>query len=88
MHFYAANHTKYGLTPAPKLCEMFIHEGELNMKSCDDEMVGDTKVCREETGIAKESALALVRSTEERADGAAVCQTSMIYPTTEHMWRR
>lgn len=58
------------------------------MKSCADEMVGDTKVCREETGIAKESALALVRSTEERADGAAVCQTSMIHPTTEHMWRR
>lgn len=67
---------------------MFIHEAELNMKNYANLMVGDTKVCREETGLAKESTLALVRSTEERVAGAALCQASMIHPNSEHMWSR
>lgn len=66
------------LTPIPKLCNMFIHEAELNMKNHADEMVGETKVCKK-TGLAKGSTLAWVRSVEERAARAALCQTSMIH---------
>lgn len=55
---------------------MFIHEAELNMKNCADEMVADTKVVREETVHAKKSTLAWVRSMEKRAAEAALCKTT------------
>lgn len=50
--------------------------------------VSDMKVCREATVVDKEAALASTRGTEEKEDGAVLCQTSTIHPIAEHVWRR